>query len=566
MSFSTMLAKSEPYRGTLSVPQLIVHNPSPPSRSYTFDRHVTQESTFGGGNSRGKGKMPQAVSLAWDERGSWGVDMAPTSWLGMTTRERKETLLQIFLANSWASSCIDAIGLYIISGGFTIEPNRGVSNPDKAQYKKIEELLMRINDDWDFNQYIYDQITDERIFGESFTEFTMNGGLPYQLFPLDCITMDTNFDRYGRITEFKQQLAHTTQINYCDPKTIIRWWNPHKRAKVDPFSPLERMQDAIWLDKQMINWATTFFRKGGKFPYYFEGLADQDEADRYLRWFEQNYTGAKNAHTIPATWGETKIVPLGNDGPIDMSFDKGLDRTQSIVLATLHVPPAIACISETGNRLTDMSDSQLKIMEHLTCDPIKKRFFEKFNYRLIRPFYGTDWVVSSRYADLRSGESVAKVQDVRVRNGTRTIDEMRQEDGREAYKDGSGAIPIIITTKEVTPVPRLADLADEQRQTAQAALDTANANADMAQTKAKQAKEQPQQVQQQGVPPNGQDKPTTQTSKGKVSKDDQETESQGSTAIDGHNHFSSISRKNKEDIRRLLFEEGQRRGVLCLTE
>lgn len=540
MSFMKAFAKSEPYRGNVSTdPQFIMHQPtsSESSRqSWLFDRHVVQESSFNSSSSggRGKGNMPQAISLAWDERGSWGVDMAPTSWLGMTTRERKETLLQIFLANSWASSCIDTIGLYIISGGYTIEPR--VENPDKSQYNKIKELLMRINDDWDFNQYIYDQITDEYIYGECFTEFTLKNGIPWQLFPLDCITMDTDFDRWGRITRFKQQLSHTTQINSLDPQTIIRWWNPHKRAKIDPFSPLERMQDAIWLDKQMINWQTTFFRKGGKFPYYFKGLADQDEADRYLRWFETNYTGAKNAHTIPATWGETEIKALGNDGPIDMSFDKGLDRTQAIVLATLHVPPSIACISETGNRLTDMSDSQRTIMEDIACAPRKNRFFEKFNYRLIYPFFGTDWYVSSRYADFRSSESVAKVQDTRIRNGSLLIDEARQEAGKEPYKDGSGAVPIIITTKEVTPVPRIKDLEDEQRQTAQVTLDTAKANADLAATKAKQAKEQPKQqpgAMQQGNAQQKQEKPDS----------------------------------NEETLRRQqLYEEGQRRGGICLNE
>jgi hypothetical protein len=513
--------------------------------------------------------MPQAISLAWDERGRWSVDAAPMSWLGMTPRERKETLLQIFLANSWASSCIDSIGLYIVSGGLTIEPR--VENPDERQRKKIEELLMRINDDWDFNQFVYDQITDKLIFGENFTEFTLSGGMPYQLFSLDCITMDTDFDRYGRITQFKQQLSSTTQINYCDPKTIIRWWNPHKRAKVDAFSPLERMQDAIWLDKNMINWQTNFFRNGGRYPYYIKGLTDQDEADRVNVYWRDNFTGIKNAHKIPSLWGEAELAALGSDGPVDMSFDKGLDRTQSIVLATLHVPPSIACISETGNRLSDMSESQLKIMEFIACAPHKNTFFEKFNYRLIYPFYGTDWYVSSRYADLRAGESIAKIQDVRVRNGTRTIDETRQEDGKAPYTDGSGAVPIIITTKEVTPVPRLKDLEDEQKQTAQVTLDTAKANADLATTKAKQAKEP-----QQGVPLNGQDQTKTPQGKDKAAKDAEETESQGSNqgvqsisegvVVGADLQPVDPSKLSDRDLKQYLYALGQKRGSLCLTK
>lgn len=458
--------------------------------SQVFDSHVLTEAAAN----------PQAVSLAWDEGRAYGFNTAPQSWMGMTPRERKETLLSIFLANPWASNCVDTIALYITSGGYTIEPR--VEKPDERQREEIEQFLRRINEDWDFNQYTYDQITDEDIFGECFTEFTMKNGKPYQLFPIDCLTMDTEHDRYGRVTKYKQQLSSTSVTNDLDPKTIVRWWNPHKRAKVDPFSPLERIQDAILLDKKMTNWMTTFFQKGAKFPYSLEGFGDQDEADRFLTWHRANHTGEKNAQTPVALWGNAKLVPAAK-GSIDMDFDKGLDRMQTIVLSAFHVPPSIACIAESGNRLTDMSDSQRKILEYIACDPRRHRFFEKFNYRLIHPFFGSDYYVSSRYADFRSDAELAKMQDTRIRNGSTTINETRQEMGKKAYAKG-GDIALFAVSREVTPVERLDEMADEQRQIAQTALDAADLNNQLLQTKVDQAKEPPpapiQPVGQNGTP------------------------------------------------------------------
>jgi len=479
--------------------------PEPEHRtSWVFDSHIVTEAA---GSPRGSGKNPQAVSLAWDED-RYGINGQP-SWFGMTARERKETLLQVFLANPWASNCIDTIALYIISGGFTIEPR--VPKPDKSQRKKIENFILRVNDDWDFNQYTYDQITDDMIFGEAFTEFTLRDKAPYRLYPIDCLTMDSEHDRYGRVLRYTQQLSITSEINYLDPKTIVRWWNPHKRAKVDPFSPLERIQDAILLDKKMVNWMTRFFQKGAKFDYYFKGLSDKDEADRFTTWAKQNFLGEKNAHVPPTLWGNADIGTLGSGGPVDIDFDKGLDRMLTIVLSAFHVPPSIACIAESGNRLTDMSDGQRKILQYIACDPRRHRFFEKFNWRLIYPFFGEDYYVSTRYADFRDDKALADVADTRIRNGSLLIDEVRQEMGREAYPDGSGAIAVIVTTKDVTPIARFKDLEDEQRQTAQAAIATAQANADLAATKAKQAKEPPAPVPaalqnaQQGKAPNSTD-------------------------------------------------------------
>jgi 2'-5' RNA ligase/transposase-like protein len=471
--------------------------------SLIFDSHIMTEAA--------SSKNPQAVSLAWDEGRAFGYNVAPqSSWMGMTPRERKETLLSIFLANPWASNCIDTIALYITSGGYTIEPR--VDKPDERQRDDIEAFLQRINEDWDFDQYVYDQLTDEDIFGECFTEFTMKGGKPYQLFPIDNLTMDTEHDKYGRVTRYKQQLTSTSKINYLNPKTIIRWWNPHKRAKVDPFSPLEGVQDAILLDKKMTNWSTTFFQKGAKFPFSVEGISDQDEADRFLTWFKANYTGEKNAQTPFVAWGGATLKPMGK-GSIDIDFDKGLDRQQAIVLANFHVPPSIACISETGNRLTDMSDSQRKILQYIACDPRRRRFFEKFNYRLIHPFFGTDYYVSSRYADFRDDESLAKVADTRIRNGSMLIDEVRQEMGKDAYPDGVGQVPVIVVTRDVVPIERLAQMSDEQARTVQQAADAADLNNQLLKEKVDQAKNPPEsaplQKGQQGVPSNATMPPKT---------------------------------------------------------
>ncbi len=534
-----------PMRGS-ALPAIISEAPtnvaSPSMRSsMVFDSHVMPL------EEAASGKNPQAISLAWDEGRAWGISLAPQSWLGMTPRERKETLLSIFIANPWASNCIDTIALYITSGGYTIEPR--VENPDEKQHDEIEAFLRRINEDWDFNQFVYDQLTDEMIFGESFCEFTMKEAKPYQLFSIDCLTMDTEHDRYGRVVKYMQQLTSTMAAQDLDPKTIIRWWNPHKRAKVDPFSPLERIQDAILLDKKMINWMTTFFQKGAKHSYYFEGLGDQDEADRFLTYWRANYTGEKNAQTPPVLWGNAKIVPLGNAGPMDMDFDKGLDRMLTIVLSAFHVPPSIACIAESGNRLTDMSDGQRKILQYIACDPRRHRFFEKFNYRLIFPYFGNDYYVSTRYADFRDDKALAEVADIRVKNGTLTQNEVRQEMGKEAYKKG-GDIPAIVTNKEVTPIERLDDLALEQRQTTQATLDKAQADADLAKTKAQQAKEPPPaplQLAQQGKDDEkdtqGQDKTNTSQQKKSGKTTESESRSAGEEIVAGNAGGNESGRK-----------------------
>jgi 2'-5' RNA ligase len=465
-----------------------------------FDSHVVSGLSEAAGNG---GKLPQSISAAYDEY-AYNGDTARSAQ-GMTARERKETLLAIYLNNPWVSACVDVIAKRITSGGLVIEPT--VEKPNEKNRETLEKFALRVNDDWDMLQYVRASITDELIFGDTYTEIVWKDGLPYQLYKIDGITMSYKANRYGHIEQYYQQLDSTTERNPLDPRDIVRWWFPHPRAALDPFSPIERVQDAVLLDKKMVNWLITFFQKGAKFPYSVEFQGDKDEADRFLMWFRANYTGEKNAHLPPVTYNGAKINPSGK-GSIDIDFDRGLDRMRGIVLTAYHVPPAIVGIIESGNIGGGTGEDQEKSFQYNACDPVRHTFFEKFNYRIVQTGFGIyDYRYTTRYADFRNDEALAKVQDMHVRNGTLLIDEARAESGKKPYADGVGAVPVIITTKEITPVPRLKDLEDEARQTAQVELDTKQAQLDKLKEPPSQgATNQPEQpVQKAGTqkPPEG---------------------------------------------------------------
>jgi len=459
---------------------VVVPPPIPPLKTnLAFESHILTEAA---------GKLPQHISSAWDERRRWG-EQNPLIWQGLTAQDRKRILLDIYLNNPWVSACIDVIAKRIFSGGYVVEKIDEEAKDNQQHFDVLNEFLLRINPDWDFNQLGRSLVQDKLIFGECYSELTWKNGQPWQLFKIDAIPMGYIADRYGQIEQFYQELEWSRQRNYLDPQNIIRWWFPHPRSSIDPFAPAEKVSDAVVIDKKMMTWMTSFFQKGAKFSYYFKGVADRDEADRFLVWFRQNFTGEKNAHVPPVTWGNAEIAPLGNAGALEMDFQKGLDRMRTIVFAAFGVPPAAVSIIESGNIGGGTGEDQDKSLIFNACDPVKQAFLEKLNDRIVKRGFGiTDYRIGLKYADYRSDESVAKVEDLRIKNGSRTVDEIRLESGKKPYKHGGG-VPFIWSSKEVVPLSRLEDLEDEQRQTAQIALATAQANADLAQTKAKQAKE-----------------------------------------------------------------------------
>lgn len=469
--------------------------PSALKTSLIFESHIQEA------GGKGFSKNPQMLSSAWDERRMWG-DQARV-WGGLTLQERKLIMLDIYLNNPWISACIDVIAKRIFSGGYTVEKIDEEAPDNPAHEKQLHEFALRINPDWDFNQLGRALITDKLIFGECYSEMTWKAGQPWQLFKIDCPTMGYKANRYGQIEQFYQEMEWSRERFFYDPKNIIRWWFPHPRASIDPFAPAEKVTDAVLLDKKMTTWMLTFFQKGTKFPFSVEGVGDQDEADRFLQFFRQNFTGEKNAHAPFVTWGNAKLV-WNAAQKLDMDFPQGLDRMRTIVFAAFGVPPAAVSIIESGNIGGGTGEDQDKSLIFNACDPVKQAFFEKLNDRIVRRGMGiTDYRYGARYAEYRSDESIAKVEDMRLKNGSRTINEIRVEGGKRPYdKDQGGDVPFIWSSKEITPVPRLGDLEDEQRENAALALQAAAAQADLAQTKAKQAKEMPPEPVQNS-PQNG---------------------------------------------------------------
>jgi 2'-5' RNA ligase len=506
-----------------SVSPLLPIPPSPPAfrSSYAFEAHVQEA-------GRASASHPQAISLAWDEREQFG-DQQP-GWQGLSQHDRKSILLDLYLQIAACSSAVDAIARRIFSGGFVVEKVDQDGPDNREHFDLLNEFLLRINPDWDFNQLGRSLIQDYLIYGECYGEMTWKNGQPWQLYKADCIPMGFYANKYGQIEQFYQEMPSSRKRNLLDPRTIIRWWSPHPRTSVDPFAPIEKVSDASLIDKKMMLWMISFFQKGAKFNYYFKGVADRDEADRFLTFFKQNFMGEKNAHIPPITWGNAEIAPLGNQGPLQMDFDKGMDKMEVTIYGAYGVPPASVSIIQTGAMGGHSEQEQDKMFVFNACDPAKQAFFEKINDRVTKRGFGiTDYRISAKYADYRSDKDMATTEDIRIKNGSRTVDEIRMESGKKPYAQG-GSVPFIWSTKEVVPLARLEDLEDEQRENAQVALQTAQANADLAATKAKQAKEPAQQAP---VPGNNQTRDEkNQANDGKKPGNDEKKQQESYSATD----------------------------------
>lgn len=432
----------------------------------------------------------RSFSLAWDETEAMGItaDMRRSGPGMLSDQDRKETLYQAYLNSVWISACVDVIAKRITSGGMVIElTEKGVEN--QAEYDQLHELLHYINEDEDFLQFIRSIATDILIYGEAYMEIVRKNGVPYSLHKIDCSTMNYKLDRHGNVTQYIQNMTHSTETVTFEPDDVIRWWLPDPKAGKKALSPIERILGSIDADAHMADWVRAFFRKGARPPFWIKFPGSKEEASRFVTWLRENYTGQANAHIPMVLYDDAELHEIGK-GAVDMDFAKGRGMMRQEILAGYQVPPAIVSQIESGNIGGGTGESQDKSFQFNACDPIRSLIFEKFNYRIINKGFGIkNWQVTTRYADFRSDDSVSTIQDRCIRNGSVTINEVRAETGKHPLDGGDEAV--IVTTKEIQPISRLVELADEQRQQTQAAIQQAQAQVEMTKVQVDKAKNPP---------------------------------------------------------------------------
>jgi HK97 family phage portal protein len=423
-------------------------------------------------------KGPQNLSLAWDESDYLSVPGVERRNGLLTDRDRKDILYKAYCSNTWIGACVDVISKRMTSGGWEVEPVEQGKGDEKNR-DRLKQLLLYVNDDEDFLQFTRSIMTDLLIFGEAYCEIVPGSdGLPAQLHKIDCLTMSYRLDPHGQILGYTQMLDKSTATIDLSPEQVIRWWLPDPRSSKKALSPIEGVKDAVYLYNAMLAWSVKFFKQGAKPSFSVEMGLDSniDDAQRFIKFFKENYTGSNNAHVPPVMYNGSKIVEFGH-GSIDVDFMQGLTMMRTEILAAYGVPPALVGVIESGNIGGGSGEDQEKSFQYNTVDPYKQIYLEKFNFRIPKKAFGiTDYLVSVRSADYRNDLDIVKVQDTQIRNGSQTINEARLERGRSPVEGGDEAV--FAVSREVLPVSRLADLGEEQTQSAKLDLDMKQAQTD----------------------------------------------------------------------------------------
>ncbi|MEV5944404.1 phage portal protein [Streptomyces sp. NPDC051994] len=375
------------------------------------------------------------------------LNVSPTSQVASTS-ERQQILNQLhqaYLTCIWVSSPIDLIARTVTAGGVQIVSNEdlpeGEMPPEPSEVQRLRRLLRFVNPREDMVQLLRNTVTDLELFGDAFLEVVTLLGEPVAIYTLDATTMTVLSDEHGEVSGYQQDIDGMRSARF-DPDQVIHISLDAPRGGLYGVSPAQKalLPVTAWLF-----WEATLKECGrrGDPPRLHVDLAHYQDTD-VQRWREQysvNNMGPRAVGTPVITTGGGTVGVLDPRKVTDY-----LDTTRQLrdeIIACFGVPPAKLGIIETGNLGGGTGESQDKTLRVNTVIPIANLILEKLNFHLVQQGFGIDdFHLEFAEIDYRDSKIVEEIRDMRLRNGSYTINRYRDEIGEPPIDNGDDAVLI----------------------------------------------------------------------------------------------------------------------------
>lgn len=371
------------------------------------------------------------------------------------SQERLQILNQLhqaYLTCPWVAAPIDLIARTVTAGGLQVVADTaedGAVPKDTAEVERLKHLLRYTNPREDMVQLLRSAVIDLNLFGDAYIEVVTLLGEPVALYTLDATTMTVVADDHGEVTGYVQQVdgAGGTRTAEFTPEQVIHISLDAPRGGVYGVSPAQKalLPVTAWLFAEAT--IKECFRRGDPPRLHVDLNHTQDT--EVQRWREQYMVfnlGPKAVGTPVITTNGGLVNVLDPRKVVDYLATTRQLRDE--IIAVFGVPPSKLGIIESGNLGGGTGESQDKTLRVNTITPVANLVLEKMNYHLVQQGFGiVDFHLEFGEIDFRDSKTVEDIRDLRLRNGTYTLNRVRDEVGEPAVDGGDD--PILVDRQGV---------------------------------------------------------------------------------------------------------------------
>lgn len=341
---------------------------------------------------------------------------------------------------------------------WAIKPKDGKAKAD-AQCEEIQKFFLMPDQEHNWDDWLRMLLEDLFVLDAPalYVRKTVSGGV-YALEPIDGSTIKRVIDPTGRTPlapypAYQQILKGLPAIDYTRDELIYRPRNV-RTHKIYGQSPVEQIITTVNIALR---------RQMNQLSYYTEGNTpnlifsvpetwNPDQVSVFQKFWDATNQGQSkhNAKFIP---GGVKMIDT-KEGALKDEFDEWLARVVCFAFSVAPTP-----FIKSNNRATADNAKEQALQEGLA--PIQQWIKSLIDYILVKFFNAPD--IEFKWAEEEAQDPLvqAQLQDVKVKNGTMTINEARAMDGAAPVDGGddplifTGTGPVLLSEaiKPPEPVP-----------------------------------------------------------------------------------------------------------------
>jgi hypothetical protein len=394
-----------------------------------------------------KGAIPDGAANVKRQGYEYGLALAGTtpSTVVAESSERLQILNQIhqaYLTCPWVSAPVDLVARTLTAGGLQLEydTDNGAKIPaDPPEVQRLRRLMRFVNPREDMVQLLRQTVTDLELFGDAYLEVVRIAGEPVAIYTLDSTTMTVVTDPHGEVTGYVQQIDGVRKVLFEVDDVI------HIAAD----APRGGVYGVSWVQKALLPvtaWLFTeatikeIYRRGDPPRIHVDlGAAGDTDVQRWREQYSVNNLGPKAVGAPIVTTRKGEVQDLGQRKVVDALQTSKQLRDE--IVSCSGVSPAKVGIIESGNLGGGTGESQDKTFRVDKITPIRALVLEKLNYHILQRGFGiTDWQLEFGEVDYRDSKLVEELRDIRLRNGSYTLNRYRDEIGEPPVDGGDDAV------------------------------------------------------------------------------------------------------------------------------
>lgn len=369
---------------------------------------------------------------------------------GSARHQQMDELYQAYMANPWVSTCVDTIARLVTAGGLDLVPDDGDTDAARPpQIEAIDNLMRFTNDREDIIQLCRSTVMDLLTFGDGFIEIGRVADQVAALWTLDTTTMTALTDVHGNVTGYLQDLEQREEPVTFDPTQVIHISLDSPRGGIYGVSPVQKLLVSItrWLFQAACE--KEFYRRGMPVRLAVDlgaaMAAKPAEVERWRQQFQARILGPRNIGQpvvtmtgSAATAAQPPVKEIGTDQLVQLMA--GMDKSRDEIISGMGLSPAMVGVIESGNLGGGTGEAQARQVHYGTVVPIQNLILEKLTYHLLQARGIDGWHFEFAEVDYRDSKTVEGIRDIRLRNGSYTLNALRAEIGEEPVDGGDDAV------------------------------------------------------------------------------------------------------------------------------